>query len=205
MTPALAPRAYARRLVALPGRLAALALALGGLARPARAAITDIAGTYVGAWNNLTFAPASGDATMTITFTGLEATISFDMDGNVFGSFDPPPIDLMGTVVGDDLVISSLALPVFGDVAGTIVGSSGAFDFALTNVPGGFITSVSATGSIVSGVLSLDYTVVFPGPSGPTNPAVGTLEALLIPEPGSALLLTGGLAALGIARRRGWA
>jgi hypothetical protein len=178
---------------------AALGLALAAAPAAAGAAIVDLAGTYVGAWNNLTFS-STGAARFEIAVAGPTASITFDMDGNVFGGFDPPPIAMNGTVSGDDLLIDALALPIFGDVVGSIAGATGAFSFTLSNVPGGFITSVTAMGSIASGVIDLDYSVLFPGPSGPTNPALGTLTATLIPEPGTGLLVASGL--LGVALRR---
>jgi hypothetical protein len=51
-----------------------------------------MAGSWVGEWNNLTFG-SSGSTTAEIDVredgTG---TITFDLNGDVFGLFDPPPI-----------------------------------------------------------------------------------------------------------------
>lgn len=181
--------------------VAVLLLVSVAFPRTAHALITDLAGVYVGSWNNLTFG-STGAARIDIAFSGPSATVTVDMDGNVFGGFDPPPIAMNGTVLGDDLVLNALALPVFGNVAGSILGASGAFTFTLSNVPGGFISIVTASGSIASGVIDLGYSVGFVGPPGPTNPASGTLTATLIPEPATAALLVLGLAVLA-ARRRG--
>lgn len=200
-----------RQLLSTSGRLASararavaitvLALALGGWANPAEALVTDIAGLYLGSWNNLTFG-SSGAASIEIAFSGSAATITIDMDGGVFGGFDPPAIPMSGTVSGDDLVINAVGIPIFGTVTGSVIGATGAFDFTLSDVPGGFITNVSATGTISNGVLDLDYSVLFPVPPGLTNPALGTLTATLVPEPLSALLLVSGLVGLTVRRAR---
>lgn len=183
--------------------LAALGLVFAtATALPADAnGIRDIAGTYVGSWTNLTFG-STGPAEIDIAFSDSQATIRFDMGGPVFGGFDPPEIMMLGTVVGDDLPISSSGLNVFGDISGSIAGADGSFAFVIENIPGDFIDRVTAEGSIAAGVIDLGYTVIFPGPSGPTNPASGVLTAV-IPEPATFALLGLGAGGLAVLRLRG--
>lgn len=165
------------------------------------ATIQDIAGTYTGSWTNLTFG-STGPALIEIAFADDDATIVFDMGGPVFGGFDPPAVTMLGTVVGGDLVINSLQVSVFGDIAGTVSGDDGSFSFAITNVPGGFIDQVTAQGSIAGGVIDLAYEVHFAGPPGPTNPASGILNAV-IPEPGTLALVALGAGCLAFWGRKG--
>ncbi len=188
-----------------PLRRAVAALPILGLlvaATPAAAlGIRDIAGSYAGSWTNLTFG-STGPAQIDISFDGASAEIRFDMGGPVFGGFDPPPVTMLGTVVGDSLVINAFGVSIFGDISGSVDGSDGSFSFLITNIPGGFISEVTAEGAIANGTLDLDYTILFDGPTGPTNPALGVLTAV-VPEPAPTALLLLGTVGMAASRRRG--
>src|SRR6185312_10428488 len=79
------------------------------------AALQDMVGRYVGAWTNLTF-NSTGKAVIIIDITGTNATLTFDMDGQVFGYVNPPVISMPGTVVGNTIVIDNKGVGIFGDI-----------------------------------------------------------------------------------------
>ena len=143
-------------------------------------AVQDLAGRYEGAWANTTFG-STGKAVIGITIAGTNALINFDMDGAVFGAGDPPPIEMPGTVKGDTIVIANNGVGIFGDVTGVIDAAAGTFSATLTNIPGGFIQRVVATGTIQAGRMDLNYTVDFPGAASPTNPAHGVMGVAALP------------------------
>jgi len=138
------------------------------------ATVADLAGIYEGAWTNLTFG-STGKAVIEIQVTPPTAAMRFDMDGFVFGSFNPPPITMPGTIVGDTVQIDNQGIGFFGDIRGLIDAAAGTFTASITNVPGGFIQQISASGTIRNGRMDLQYTVVFPSPASPTNPAHGVM------------------------------
>ena len=140
----------------------------------ANAGVEAILGHYTGAWTNLTFG-STGKAVIDMSAAGTSATILFDMDGFVFGAFDPPVINMPGTVVGNTIQIDSKGQGLFGDISGAVDAAAGTFRAVLTNIPGGFIRQVTATGTVAAGVMKLDYVVDFPGPAGPQNPARGVM------------------------------
>ncbi len=193
-------------------RLLALgsALAAGLAPGDSRAlALSELGGHYAGSWLNQTFG-STGAASIDITIAGSDVSVSFDMDGFVFGQIDPPAIAMSGAISGGAMTFTSSGLGLFGDIVGSIQESDGSFVFLLDTIPGEFISKVDVTGSLAPGdggtlLLSLTYVVSFPGPTGPFNPATGVLTATReapIPEPGTATLFGVGLGALAGSRRR---
>jgi hypothetical protein len=75
---------------------------------------SQLVGTYTGAWNNTTFG-STGSASMQIAYnaTTKVATITFDVNGNVFGGADPPAETWTCTVTQDGCK-ASFNSPVFG-------------------------------------------------------------------------------------------
>jgi hypothetical protein len=165
-------------------------------------AVQDLAGRYVGAWTNLTFG-STGKAVIEIQITGTNATLIFQMDGYVFGLMGSPEISMPGTVNGDVILIDNKGVGMFGDIKGRLDAVQKTLTATLTNIPGGSIQSVTNVGTIVGGVISLNYTVHFPRPPDLQNPAYGVMVTTLVPpiaitsvrRQGSNLLLgwTGGL------------
>jgi hypothetical protein len=143
-------------------------------------AVQDLVGRYVGAWTNLTFG-STGKAVIEIQITGTDAALIFNMDGYVFGIMDPPEISMPGTVSGDVILIDNKGVGMFGDIKGRVDAVQKTLMATLTNIPGGFILSVTNEGTIDGGVIRLNYTVLFPGSPGPTNPAHGVMATALVP------------------------
>jgi len=80
---------------------------------------TQLVGNYTGVWNNTTFG-STGSASMQISYnaTTKVASITFDVNGNVFGGADPTP-ETWTCTVGIDGCKASFNSSVFG--AGTFV------------------------------------------------------------------------------------
>ncbi len=143
--------------------------------------VRDLAGQYVGIWTNITF-HSTGKAAIEIQVADAQATLTFDMDGYVFGMMDPPVISMPGTVNGDTILINNAGVGMFGAIEGSIDAAQGTFAVNLTDIPGGSIQSVTAVGAIGAGVIDLEYTVYFPRPSDPYNPAHGRMLTTLVPH-----------------------
>jgi hypothetical protein len=75
---------------------------------------TQLVGNYTGSWNNTTFG-STGTASMQISYnaTTKVASITFDVNGNVFGGADPPAETWTCTVTQDGCK-ASFNSPVFG-------------------------------------------------------------------------------------------
>ncbi|MBU6401293.1 MAG: hypothetical protein KGS61_13340 [Verrucomicrobia bacterium] len=142
--------------------------------------VPDIVGRYVGAWTNITFG-STGKAVIAIQVTGTNANLAFDMDGYVFGQMDPPLINMPGTVQGDIIQLDDQGVGMFGNITGNVDATHGTLTATLTNIPGGFILQVTATGTVTNSAINLAYTVSFPGAPSPTNPARGAMSVILIP------------------------
>jgi hypothetical protein len=58
-------------------------------------------------------------------------------------------------------------------MTGTIDAAQQTIDALLDNIPGGYIQKTTVAGTIKDGLINLNYTVYFFGPTSPTNPAHG--------------------------------
>jgi hypothetical protein len=142
--------------------------------------VQDLVGRYVGVWTNLTFG-STGKAVIEIQTSGTNAALTFDMDGYVFGIMDPPVITMPGTVNGDVILIDNKGIGMFGDIKGRVDATQGTLVATLTNIPGGYIQTVTNVGTIGGGVIHLNYTVLFPGAPSSTNPAYGVMGVTMVP------------------------
>ncbi len=135
---------------------------------------------YEGSWTNTTFG-SFGAAHVGVVLDAPNATISFDLDGFVFGAADPAVIIVPGTIDQGVLTLNSKGVATYGDIVGTINLVTGETLIDVTNVPNPRIKHLVLTGN-VTGKIDLQYTVDFPDPPGPFNPAKGVLVATLVPE-----------------------
>jgi len=134
---------------------------------------TIYAGNWTGQWLNTTYT-TTGAASATVTVDQGAGTVSFnmDMDGNVLGGTNPPPVDFTGTYNATGATFNATGT-VFGDVAAT-VDANGNISGTLTNLPGGNVNRVEVTGSLTATTMNINYTVFFTG--GGTANGVLTLN-----------------------------
>jgi hypothetical protein len=184
--------------------LASLGLLAASPEKDARAlSITEIGGDYLGTWVNEGFT-ASGPASLSISISGVDVQVVFDMDGDVFESFDPPAVTMTGTISGASMSFSSPNTPPYGSVSGSISPSGGSFLVNFKTVGVGDPATLDVTGTIFDDPIedlqaSLEYSIAFQGTSGPVVVSAGniSLQRNAVPEPGTAALVAAGLSLLG--------
>lgn len=118
------------------------------------------AGTWSGTWKNTTFG-STGTITMTITIDSVAQTehVVLDVNGNVFGSSDPPAETFDGSYSSSGVAVSGKS-NVFGTgsinitPAGQITGSS-------TQIPNPAIAKFDFTGTATTAQINITYTVTF--------------------------------------------
>ncbi|MCP5143656.1 MAG: hypothetical protein H6978_02415 [Gammaproteobacteria bacterium] len=177
------------------------------------AAGTASAEMYTGNWTNTSFGSNGPVWIQTEVLPGDLFEITVDLGGFVFGSIDPPPFTLSGTINPDgSWNVSESGSAVFGDISASL-SASGDVIVESGNLPspgGDFLDAAYASGTFDGTNISLQYTLLLTGGSLPGNGGVeftdyylGTLEASLtpVPLPAGIALLVGPLAALGSMRR----
>jgi hypothetical protein len=135
---------------------------------------------YEGSWTNTTFG-SFGAAHISVVLDAPAATLTFDLDGFVFGDPDPALIVVPGTIDQGILHLDSKGVATYGDVIGTINLVTGETLIDVSNVPNPRIKHLQLTGN-VTGKIDLAYTVDFPEPPSAFNPAKGVLVATLVPQ-----------------------
>ena len=126
------------------------------------------AGNYSGSWFNTSFL-SSGGATIEITVNMRfrRATMTIDLNGNVFGGVDPPPDTFSGSIDSRGWDLHAMS-PSLGEVHfyitpdGLIYGMS-------ENVPSPSIESVTYNGRIEDGKIMIQSLIRFPGGSAPAQ------------------------------------
>jgi len=132
-------------------------------------AAMKMAGSWVGEWNNLTFG-SSGSTTAEIDVReDGTATITFDLNGNVFGLFDPPPITFEISFDADGLTYEQEGHPLLGDLTLTV--GDGAWSLVTVAESAGIALGVEGTLSPES--IESTYTVGAPDGSWSAD---GTFE-----------------------------
>jgi hypothetical protein len=134
------------------------------------------AGTYSGNWTNTTFG-SSGSATMTVVVSG-DGTVqlNIDINGDVFGSSDPPPATISGTATSNTASLSG-TFSVFGPTTMTV--NDGDVAWNSPNVPDPDIVSFTANGTLdETKVINLSYTMTFVDDGNPatSDTALGTIQ-----------------------------
>jgi len=130
-------------------------------------------GNWQGQWENITFG-SQGNASVQVTVDEAAQTAQFvvDLDGNVLGAGDPPPITFNATYDENSLTVDGSSA-LFGDVSfGAAKG--GALTGSATNVPNAAIDRVDVTGNATSTTITVNYTVTFSALAG-GGTATGTL------------------------------
>ncbi len=129
------------------------------MAGPAPAQLGLIPRHYTGTWVNNTFS-STGPVRADLIIQGGTARLIIDAGGNVFGMSDPDPLDLVGPISAAGWSASAMDHPTYGDVQASI-NAARAVSITCTNIPGGFITGSTATGTAAPGMLHLDGTITF--------------------------------------------
>jgi hypothetical protein len=135
---------------------------------------------FEGSWTNTTFG-SFGAAHVGVVLDAPNATITFDLDGFVFGASDPAVIIVPGTIEQGILSLNSKGVTTYGDIIGTINLITGDTLIDVSNVPNPRIKHLQLTGN-VTGKIDFQYTVDFPDPPSAFNPAKGVLVATLVPQ-----------------------
>lgn len=118
------------------------------------------AGNWSGSWTNHTFG-STGDARMTIDVSpDGTASLTLDLDGLVFGLVDPEAATYPGSYTEGGAVFIVSDDPVFGELS-IVVDPGGNVLVSAPDVPSSNILSLSATGSLTTEALHLDYLVLF--------------------------------------------
>ncbi len=127
---------------------------------PVFQALQAYLGSWSGEWHNITFGSSGAvSATVNADEDGT-LTISVDLDGFVFGAFDPDPITYSGNFDAEGAVFTIPGDPLFGDLTITIT-EDGEVAIVGESVPDERIDKVSAVGTVTPQEISLEYIVGF--------------------------------------------
>lgn len=102
---------------------------------------TTQAAIYIGSWKNTTFG-STGALKIDLTLKDSRAKGVLDVDGNVFGGADPPPIPFNFPFDPDKNGKFKITGTILGDLAGAYT-TNGDLNVTITHIPGGFLTKVS--------------------------------------------------------------
>ncbi len=129
-------------------------------------------GSWSGQWNNTTFG-SSGAIRVTITRRNNGSfDYTFDVDGNVFGQADPPPVS--GNIRIDGATTSDQMVEFNGQMVRVIASLSenGLLEVRIPNLPIPGLDSFEASGTFGRRLIKMDYAVNFTSGA----PALGTIE-----------------------------
>ncbi len=123
-----------------------------------------VAGDYTGQWQNLTFG-SNGDTSVTMTVEpDGAASFTIDLGGMVFGLLDPDSKTYSGTYNETGAVFSAVDDDLFGDLTITVVANdndTANIILAGVDIPVTDIDGISATGTLYTDSLDLEYIVTF--------------------------------------------
>ncbi len=128
----------------------------------------EMAGEWEGMWINNTFG-SSGAASLIIEVdpSGV-ATLTLDLDGFVFGMFDPDPLVYTANFGGARIDFDVSGDPVFGDFLATGL-ADGTISIEAELIPVDGIVRLLAEGSFAPRGIHLNYTVEFFGGGAATG------------------------------------
>ncbi len=122
--------------------------------------------TYIGTWVNNTFG-STGSASFSGGVQGDQLVFTFDLNGNVFGQSNPPPVTLQGEFGPGSVTFSKQNDPFYGNIF-IEFGFDGLVRGSFENVPGAGIDRVTLDGRLSrdSDEFEVAYTVFFSGGGG---------------------------------------
>jgi hypothetical protein len=128
----------------------------------------EMAGEWEGMWINNTFG-SSGAASLIIEVdpSGI-ATLTLDLDGFVFGMWDPDPLTYTANFGGGRIDFDVSGDPVFGDFLATGL-ADGTVSIEAELIPVDGIVRLLAEGSFAPRGIQLNYTVEFFGGGAATG------------------------------------
>lgn len=135
---------------------------------------SNYAGSYNGTWTNTTFS-TTGASKLTIVANDPTKTGSatWDLDGQVLGSTNPPPETFNGTFNDNGFTFSGTSA-TFGNFTIT-VNRDGTASGSATNIPNTMISRVDFNGTATPHLIQLNYSVKF-SVAGGGGTAVGTVS-----------------------------
>ncbi len=169
-------------------------------------------GTWVleGRWDNTTFGTTGGLRLEATINPDLSAGMVLDLDGPVFGGFDPAPVSLDGEIDLSSMTFSAMGGDaVFGPIFTLADLNAGTFGGFLSAIPDLYgpgndgLATFSGVFDLGTGTLAGNYEIFQPVSGMP--PAVfaeGTFTATVVPVPAAFWLMLSGVTAMGAAMRR---
>jgi hypothetical protein len=128
-------------------------------------------GEWSGEWRNITFGSSGAARATFVADEDGTAAFTIDLDGYVFGAFDPDPMTYAGSFNSDGAVFDIPEDPLFGDLTITVT-TDGEVSIVGDLVPMEGIAQISATGTITAEEMHLDYIVTFSA----GDPAIGEMN-----------------------------
>ena len=140
------------------------------------ALVTAYAGDYAGEWTNTTFG-STGAITGSLAFdeATLSVTLELDIDGFVFGAFDPDPetfVISLAEAAADPDNATMIESATFGTLRAVVTREG--IEMFSDQVPEPGIASVLITGPITPEGFDLAYTIEFAGGGGAEGTATLT-------------------------------
>ena len=117
-------------------------------------------GTWTGTWTNTTFS-STGALSVTVTQSGSEFTLQFDMDGNVFGGSNPALETFTANVSAANASLVSLTSSTYGTLTGSLA-ANGTLTASGSSIPGS-VDTFTLTGTWTATQITANVTIAFDG------------------------------------------
>jgi hypothetical protein len=132
---------------------------------PAGDLASQLAGNWIGTWNNNTFGSSGSAALAIVVNTSVKTyAVTLTLGGNVFGGTAPPPQTFSGSYSTASGATFTGHDSLFGDITFTIT-PAGVVTGSATNVPSSNVSAVSFSGTASATTITINYTVTLK-PSG---------------------------------------
>jgi hypothetical protein len=138
---------------------------------PAGDLASQLAGNWIGTWNNTTFG-SSGSAALAIVVNTSAKTyaVTLTLGGNVFGGSAPPAQTFSGSYTTASGATFTGHDSLFGDITFSIT-PAGVITGSATNVPSSNVSAVSFNGTASATTITINYSVTLK----PSGTAAGTV------------------------------